>query len=323
MSFKILASIRFLELQDLDLIETPLFRITNHNAEKAKVLDDEFMKFAGLRDLQSYSKNAIAYALYESIDDNEEFVQAMNKELTQRGSQIETFLLFLWFVKDNSISLEQVYGQFTIVKMVNWWTSRNVFSTCSGQFGNTSFNKAELWEAVDLLLSYTRHCVDKELENQQVKSTTKKPMQSYEFQPGVDPDKIENRIERVMSFLSSARSTAHIPQKITHYMAILECLFSTDGNEVIHKVSERTAFYLGKTSAERLAIYKTVKTAYNIRSKFVHGDKPPKTHGQLCTTAAEVDNIIRRVLKKVIFSDYKTFLQKDLTHYFEGLIFNQ
>ncbi|VTP91784.1 hypothetical protein [Sphingobacterium daejeonense] len=132
MSFKILASIRFLELQDLDLIETPTFKITTHDAEKAKVLGSEFQKFARLRDLRSYDKNAMAYAVYESIDDNPIFQQEMNEELTQLCWQMEIFLLFLWFVKDNSISLEQAYGQFTIVKSINWWTGRNVFSTCIG-----------------------------------------------------------------------------------------------------------------------------------------------------------------------------------------------
>ncbi|VTP91788.1 HEPN domain-containing protein [Sphingobacterium daejeonense] len=146
-------------------------------------------------------------------------------------------------------------------------------------------------------------------------------MLSGEFQSGVDPYKIENRIEKAMSFLSSARSTPHLPQKITHYMAILECLFSTDGNEIIHKVSERTAFYLEGTTTERIAIYMAVKNAYNIRYKFVHGDKPPKTHEQLCVIATEVDAIIRRVLKKLILNDHITFLQKDLNQYFNKLIF--
>ncbi|WP_343566206.1 hypothetical protein [Sphingobacterium sp.] len=321
MSYKILASIRFIKLEGLDLIETPIFNITTHDTVKAKMLDISFKKFAGWRDLSSYDKNALAYAVFESIDDNEAFQQLMNEELTQRAGQMETFLLFLWFIRDNSISLEQAYGYFTVARSVNWWTGRNVFSTCTGQFEKTAFNEVELREATDLLLNYTEHCVANESKSQQVNLATKEKMQKVEFQSGMNPNKVENRIERAMSFLSSARSTPHLPQKITHYMAILECLFSTDGNEIIHKVSERTAFYLEKDTTERIAIYKAVKNAYNIRSKFVHGDKPTRTHEQLCIIATEVDIIIRRVLKKIILNDHIIFLQKDMNLFFEELIF--
>lgn len=321
MSFKILASIRFLELHDLNQIITPIFTITTHDVEKKSLLGNEFKQFAGLRDLESYNKNAVAYVIYESIDDNKSFQQEMKEELTQRAWQVEIFLVFLWFVKDNSISLEQAYGHFTIAKTVSWWTGRNIFSTCTGQFENTKFNEVELEEVVNLLLNYTEHCAVSEAQSKQKTSWVKKPMESGEFRAGVDPYKIENRIERTMSFLSSARSTPHLPQKITHYMAILECLFSSDGSEIIHKVSERTAFYLEETKAERIALYKAIKNAYSVRSKFVHGDEPKKTHEQLCDIAIEVDIIIRRVLKKVILTDYKIFLQKDLNQYFTELIF--
>ncbi|RYE18570.1 MAG: hypothetical protein EOP45_13940 [Sphingobacteriaceae bacterium] len=321
MSFKILASIRFLELQDLDLIKTPIFNITIHEDEKAKVIDDEFYKYAGLRDIQSYKKNALAYVNYESDDDNETFKQAMNAELMQRVWQIETFLIFLWFVKDNSVSLEQAYGQFTIAKGINWWTGRNVFSTCEGKFTNTLLSSNEVSKAVDLLLSYTANCIEKDPIVQKSESANKPLIQSGEFRSGLDTYKVENRIERAMSFLSSARSSPHLPQKVAHYVAILECLFGSEGSEIIHKVSERTAFYLADTKATRITIFNAIKEAYKVRSKFVHGDKPSKNYGQLCAISIEADSIVREVLKKVILNDYKTFLQKNLDQYFNELVF--
>jgi len=324
MSFKLFASIRSFELQDLHLIETPIFQIIAHADEKAKVLDNDFRRIAGLRDVMSYEKNVIAYAAYECSDDSEAFQQLMTKELNQLAGRIEAFLLFLWFVKDNSISLEQVYGQFTIAKAYTWWTGRNVISTCEGKFTNTRFSRTELQDGIQLLLKYTELIHEEDSANHQSESAIEPSVQISEFRPGIDPYKNENRVERAISFLSSARSTPHLPQKITHYMAILECLLSTDSNEIIHKVSERTAFYLENTKAGRIAIYKAVKAAYDVRSKFVHGLKPPKKHEQLCAIAVEADNIIRRVLKRVILNDYKTFVQNDekgLSQYFNELIF--
>ena len=56
-----------------------------------------------------------------------------------------------------------------------------------------------------------------------------------------------------------------------HYCSALETLFTTESTEITHKLAERVSFFLGKDGSERIKIFHTVKAAYSIRSKLVHG----------------------------------------------------
>jgi hypothetical protein len=48
--------------------------------------------------------------------------------------------------------------------------------------------------------------------------------------------------------------------------------------EPTHKVSERTAFYLGGDNETKIKNYELMKEAYDIRSKFVHGQELDKKY---------------------------------------------
>ncbi|TCD08601.1 hypothetical protein EZ449_12235 [Pedobacter frigidisoli] len=108
-------------------------------------------------------------------------------------------------------------------------------------------------------------------------------------------------------------------------MPILECLFSSDSNEVVQKVSERTAYYIGTTKAYRIDIFKTIKGSYDARSKFVDGQSVRTNYTKLSEQAMSKDNIVRKVLTKLIEQDDKIFLGKEneLNKYLIELIFNQ
>lgn len=53
------------------------------------------------------------------------------------------------------------------------------------------------------------------------------------------------RWDRAFYFILCARSAAILPMRIAFYCTSLECLFSTSNSEVIHRVSERVALFLG------------------------------------------------------------------------------
>lgn len=55
-----------------------------------------------------------------------------------------------------------------------------------------------------------------------------------------------SRTGRAMQFITAARHARDLAFKITHYCSALETLFTTDVNELAHKLSERVAFFLGK-----------------------------------------------------------------------------
>lgn len=84
-----------------------------------------------------------------------------------------------------------------------------------------------------------------------------------------------NRISTALSYFWSAIITKEPNQLFTNLSILLECLLSTDTQELAHKISERAAIILGKNSEDRLAIYKDIKKIYGQRSKIVHGEGVP------------------------------------------------
>lgn len=109
-------------------------------------------------------------------------------------------------------------------------------------------------------------------------------------------------------------------QKIGLLCSALECLFTTDSSEVSHKVAERVAFFIAKTSKDRVEVYKTIKRAYTLRSNFFHGNKLRNIEDN---EYYEIENLIRKVMNKAIFQTPKYFLEsKTLEEYFINLVFN-
>lgn len=84
-----------------------------------------------------------------------------------------------------------------------------------------------------------------------------------------------NRISTALSYFWSALIANEPNQLFTDLSILLECLLSTDTQELAHKISERAAIILGKNSEDRLAIYKDIKKIYSQRSKIVHGEGVP------------------------------------------------
>jgi hypothetical protein len=120
-----------------------------------------------------------------------------------------------------------------------------------------------------------------------------------------------NRIQRSFQFLQALRCSIFLPQKISLYIPIFECLFSIDANEVSHKVSERIAYYIGSDKDERIEIFSLMKDCYDLRSKFFHGSNLGKKHNSVDAQknmADKIDSICRRVLLKVIYEDAAIFL---------------
>jgi hypothetical protein len=315
MALEVFFSIKHFLLKEIDFIDTGVFTITKHPVKKSEVLNKDFKSLIGMRALHSFENSAIAYSTIFASDE-----ATQKKEFVQKLHTMETFLLFLWFVKDNSISIDELYGHFLEKNTLTWRDNHMDCSNSDGSFRNVEFTEEELRTATNLLTKFAEICPNVSLgphigESYQDNETAVKSR--------IDIYKIQNCIERGIAFLHTARGISHVPQKITHYMSILECLFSLDSNEVVQKVCERTAYYIGKNKEERIQIFKTVKDSYDIRSKFVHGQKTTKSADVICRLSTEVDEIIRKVLIKVISKDHEIFLKddKDRRGYLNQLIF--
>lgn len=128
-----------------------------------------------------------------------------------------------------------------------------------------------------------------------------------------------NRIERAYHFIESARQESFLPSKISTYVMLLECLFSTAGEntEVSYKIAHRVAAYLEQDNKFRKDIFDQVSKFYSLRSHYVHGQgvkiggsTKSYSKNQITDFSIEIDSLIRRVFYKILDSP-NDFLIKD------------
>jgi hypothetical protein len=229
---------------------------------------------------------------------------------------VNGLISFLWFIKDNSVNASEIMGHISngIHHSVFGMSSVSIISNCHGENKEVSFTRDEIDQAYALSRKYTSICP----QNEEEFNTTLRPEiisnnVNDAFKKG-ENDNINynsfNRIERAIKFLQIVRETNYLPRKISLYMPIFECLFSTEAEGVSHKVSERVAFYLGD---DRKTIFADLKSAYNIRSRYLHGDEMDKAQtskSYQMDLSTKIDEITRRVLTQIITEDSEKFLMK-------------
>jgi hypothetical protein len=182
----------------------------------------------------------------------------------------------------------------------------HIFSTSRGEFLTTEFSREELRKARHLFREFS--------------GGTK-----LKFQIAIDEGL--SRFERAFYFMQAARASSDLGVKIANYCICFETLFSTDIQELSHKLGERIACFLEKDVAKRLSLFQTIKKAYAVRSKIVHGSKgSSKAAASIKESSVSCDGIVRRILLQIIEnpSIQKYFLgavsDKELEEHFVRLV---
>jgi len=85
-----------------------------------------------------------------------------------------------------------------------------------------------------------------------------------------------DRLSVALSSFWNAITANNLAQAYLNLTIMLECLLSTTRNEIAHIIAERAAILLGKSSINRIQIYRDFKLIYSQRSKIVHGNGVPK-----------------------------------------------
>jgi Apea-like HEPN len=112
------------------------------------------------------------------------------------------------------------------------------------------------------------------------------------------------RSGRAMQFVVAARRAQDIAFKIANYCSALETLFTTESTELAHKLAERVAFFLGDRGHNRRAVFATIKSAYGVRSKLVHGDTlKPSQMETLPALSTQCDVYLRTILLDIFNSE--------------------
>ncbi len=254
----------------------PVVKLTNNRSVIEKLLSPELEKLIGLIEYRYLSTPGILVAYSESGFD--ESVANSLQHLDLHLILLKMYFYCLWVVKDNSIDFDLSFLCFRN-KYNDFEVSSNVFSSSSftslGERAMVEFSVGELKEACALLKN-----------NITIEENKSKTGNASQY----------SRVAIACYFIQHARSSADLGLKMTSYCSALETLFSNDSTELSHKLAERVAHFLSKDKGERIALFRMIKKAYEVRSKVVHGStfKDGKIK-EIESLIVEVDSVCRKI----------------------------
>ncbi|MBA2500363.1 MAG: hypothetical protein H0V30_11610 [Chitinophagaceae bacterium] len=287
------------------------------------IFNNHLYKQIGNINIREFINKPFFFSFLE-IKDKEDFTITTTKTF----SALNALSSFIWFAKDNCIDAGLMYSYYADVDdiVLSRYKIANT-SNANGEYSETLLNLEDIELAEKIFLKVTElqnNKPDKKKAPELVLDLTRPIISdtNYHYQDYNE----NNRIQRALSFLVMARSNSFLPLKISIYIAILETVFTTDSTEVNYKVCQRAAFYLGGDAETKFANFQKVKEAYDIRSKFFHGQELAKNKDKrenLASVSVEIDNIVRKVLTKVLFDDSEIFLKDNtfLNSYYNKLVF--
>ena len=233
-----------------------------------------------------------APAVIYSIVDHKQIISddnSMPDFLKRNLELIQTFLMCLWLIKDNSVNfdlgfLEHPYRAKMIARISsNSRTTR--FQTAMGETRSVTFSESEIRLARDLF--------NKLFKLDLSSSHTLEKEEVYKDDT--------SRIERAFYFSQAARGSSDLGIKVANYVTCFESLFCSDSAEIAHKLSERVTILNFIDTEERISSYRKMKRAYSLRSKVVHGDKlSNKLIGELEELSIFCDNLLRKTFHKIL-----------------------
>lgn len=286
---------------------------------------DKFVSIVGRANMGNLISNPYFYAIYTNVPE-EVNIGYISQLIIDNLSILMTYL---WFIKDNSCNIQACFNYDPENGHITSLNTNSHNSNAFGEISEVAFSHDELNRAVELLsLSENLFSSNKQIDADLYYKTAPNKSGVHAGMANKVEYNFRNRIERAILFLASTRSSHLLPSKISNYMNVYECLFTTDAIEVNHKISERVAFYIGTNKAERIEIFKLIKEAYTIRSKYFHGQELPtkyKSAEVLRTLSLNIDILTRKVLLKVITQDSQVFLENNevLGNWFTDLIFQE
>lgn len=259
-------------------------RISNNVEIKSRFLTDKFKKIVGSLEFNQLKNcNAYLYSKSETTDEVD-FVEY----LTGQMYCAQDFLMATWMEKDNCINFELCF----LIK-----ESAKGYGVTSN-FLNHRYWAAESSSAVTTFSRNELRTIRKiHVERLGVKME-QIPIPDSQF-------KEDNcRIGRALKWINSARGSLDYSIRVANFCTAFETLFSTTHNEIAHQLSERIAVFLHSDADQRLTTYQSIKRAYELRSRIVHGSTTTQAASKNpAVIALDCDNIARQVVKKIIEND--------------------
>ena len=300
---------------------------SNQQLLEKEVLTEAFQKVVGQYGGDQYKNSPYLFLQNEFATQSDILSNAEIKLLGNNTyiyfTVFETFISFLWLIKDNCCSINSFHTYIPEGKRVLMQTSSSIFSTSKGELNKqTHFSNEELKRALNLFIKGSSLFYHKNIKV--IKADDKIPdifaprtINAFDF-------KMINRIERAFHFLRLARTSLQLPLKISLYMCMYEALFyGSNANEITHQIAERVALYAVNPRFMRKGVYMQIKEAYQVRSTYFHGNSFKSYKKDLSEISFNLDNLTRDIMTRVIMEDSDIFLQDDrkLENSFQDLLF--
>lgn len=214
------------------------------------------------------------------------------------------FGIATWFVKDSSVYSDSYYWRSTDSDYSVKGKRTFQQTMASGRMDTVSFEKKEIEDALDWMLVLLKIYFS---------IIEKRDFELYEtlYSQGTIICNTESAIKnngssfyRILNLLQLAIKTGFLPEKISMYCAVLECLFAIEKN---HKktISEMTAAFVSDDPCVRATISQDMRQAYGVRSDFVHGDVNLLfgSNAELAKLSTRVDTYVRRALRRAFLDE--------------------
>lgn len=289
--------------------------------------NDFYLLSVGLASINSF----VGYSFFidvgseSSWDGDSDIYEYFHSIARENELDAENLFNVLWFVKDNSVS-------------VNYSDSFNGISVegfCRRVNFNGNYNSlCELtdteWSEAELLIAYYYASI---IANIPSKYIPKRPFKTYKETEGKMSEGLinhfeyndTNRIERALLFLHAARKSEPLLIRISNYIMMLECLFSNSNEGVSWKIPLRTACFIESTKIERQYVFDFLSVAYDVRSRYVHGNQlsiGTESIDTLKEISNKLDSILRIAFRKILTVELDEFLKPSNEEYYCSLTNN-
>ena len=289
----------------------PRVNITNDPAVREKWLTPEFTRVVGV--IEASHLQSESNLVFGEFDADEMKDLSSDCILLVILSWIEGLFESAWVIKEHAMTCDAAFLWVETNSEVSW--SSNFLATRPSFSNGYSIKERNIEMSIKDLEEWSR--MD-DLINGYL---CEKESLSLRFMM----EKGYSRSGRALRFVAAARGALNLAFKIANYCSALETLFTTESTELAHKLLERVAFFLGERGYNRRVVFTTVKSAYGVRSKLVHGDtlKPAQIEG-LPMLSSQCDVYLREILREIFSSENLKNLfdshSEAIEEHFAGLI---
>lgn len=283
-----------------------------------------FLAWAGRGNIAKILESVYIYKILDDVPDDYKESHIAH----QVTEYLSTFLNFLWLVKDHSCNIQPFFIYITEQNRSTSLITDGIATDSRGDTIDVTFSKSDLEDALKFIdIATDLFSGHKTLSDDKIYSVAPEEGGTFKGSANLIQYNDRNRIERAFKFLTLARQTLFMPFKISLYINVYECLFTSDNIEVNHKIAERCALFMGGSKDEKLSNFKLIKHCYTIRSNYFHGEQLPKgykDYEKLQDYSYKIDCLTRDLFKKIFNGANQVFLLKDNSEidiWFNDLLF--